>query len=135
LVLSGPVFGQNESEIKQLMLEELSFLRRVLLSVNEDLKTTKNSLSELSKRNQEDLKSTEKEIESLEKEKLQVEERLSRLQKDYNLLNDSKDLSDSLNDGYELEIEILEGQVRLWRGVAIGAGAVAVATVVYILVR
>lgn len=135
LVLSGPFFGQSETGLKENMLTEIVFVRKILQSVNGELLRTKNFLSESLKKNSEDSKSTRDEIKSLESEKQAIEKRLSLLERDYKLLNDSKDSWARLNENYDIEIEILEGQVRLWRIVAIGSVVILIGGTVYLVLR
>ncbi len=135
LVLSVPLFGQNESEIKQGMRKEMLFLKQTLNSILMESEKTETAFSEILMLNAERESELNEKLKSLRLEKKQVEERLTKLEADYNLLNDSKDSWTSLNEGYDLEIEILEGQVRLWRGIAIGSGVAVVAVVTYIIIK
>lgn len=131
----GQLFAENESSLKESMLKELTFLRRTFLSIEKELELTKESFSLSLKANEKRQKHLKLKIESLEAEKLQVEGRLKRLEKDYNLLNDSKDSWSNLTNNYDVEIEILEGQVRTWRTVAIVSVVILIGAAVYMAVR
>ena len=134
LILPGLLFGQNERSLKESMLIELNFLRKTFISISQELEKTEIAFQESLKANSEDSKRLKEEIKSLKAEKQQVERRLSKLEQDYKLLNDSKDSWAKLNKNYDTEIEILEGQVRLWQIIGIAGGAVAVGTLTYLIV-
>ena len=135
LILPGLSYAQSETGLKANMLTEIVFVRRILQSVNEELLKTKNFLNESLKKNSEDSKSTKAEIESLESEKLVIEKRLSLLERDYKLLSDSKDSWARLNENYDDEIKILEGQVRTWRAVGVVSIAILIGGAVYMATR
>lgn len=133
-----PEWKQTLQELKQ---EKLN-IELQLKAIDDELQTTKNALTSLEIKHgemksyyeglEENWKSRldllEEQRSQLAEDKKQLNERIARLEESESSL---PDLSESWKD-YKSKAE---GQIRLWKGIGIGSGIVAVGTLTYIIVN
>ena len=135
LVLGVPLYGQSETDILPSLRTEISYLESCLIAIGNELNQMQLYSEQLLTRNETEQRLLKKRIEYLEQEYNRIELDKAKLEKDLILLDASEGTLTSLVKNYDEEIEILEGQVGLWRMVAIGSGVVVVAVVVWLILK
>ena len=139
LILGLNVWSESTTTSLKELRQEINFLQNVMLEIGNEL-----SLIELNSRRHLKLKEEELtelrnsyngRITYLKKRWERVEEERKELQKECDRLKDSEGLPEILKSKHEEIAEDLQGQIKAWRGIAIGSAVAVVAVVVYIIVR
>lgn len=132
-----PKWKQTLQELKQ---ERLS-IELQLKAIGDELQTTKDTLMSfeikhgemksyyeaLEKNLQSRIDSLEEQRSQLAEDKKQLSERIARLEESESSLSD-------LSGSWQKYKSEAEGQIRLWKGLAIGSGIVAAGTVTYLII-
>ncbi len=133
--LSSPVFAQSAMDIIESLKTEINFMERSLTAIRNESNQMRLYLKKVLANSETESKLLKNRIAYLEAESERVQGLKEKLEEDLNLLSASDDSLTNLKANYERSEEILEGQIRLWRGVAVGSAVAVVAVVVYIIVR
>ena len=139
LILGLNVWSESTTTSLKELRQEINFLQNVMLEIGNELNLIElNSRRHLKLKEEElvELKNSyDGRINYLKKQWERVEEERKELQKEYDQLKDSEGLPEILKSKHKEIAEDLQGQIKAWRGIAIGSAVAVVAVVVYIIVR
>ena len=135
LVLMFPIYSENSTELLTSLKQEINFLERCLIAIGNELNQMQLLSQQLLQQNELEQQALKSRIDYLEKEFERVKSDKAKLEKDYKVLSESEGLPMSLQQTYKETVETLQGQIRLWRIIAIGEAAVLVGIVVYLILK
>ena len=137
LVFILSVTGMSESTQSLLneLRKEIGVLNGCLIGIGSELNQMKlysQSLLESSDLAQKRLKSR---IAYLENRQIELQVEKYSLEKECEALSESEGLPDALKSKHLQITKGLQGEINLWRGIAIGSGVLALAAATYIIIR
>ena len=135
LVLMFPVYSENSTELLTSLKQEINFLERCLIAIGNELNQMQLMSQQLLQQNELEQQALKSRIDYLEKEYERVKSDKARLEKDYKVLSESEGLPMSLQQTYKETVETLQGQIRLWRIIAVSEAAVLVGVLVYLILK
>ncbi len=135
VTLSSSVSAESALDLSNELKSEIGVLEGSLLAIDSVLTQMQATQQMLLKKNEAEQIVLQKRIDYLENKKSELEADRISLEKQLSLLDASEGSLTDLINNYERGEKILEGQIRLWRGIAIGGGVAVVAIVTYIIIK
>lgn len=133
-----PAWKQTLKELKQ---EKLN-IELQLITIDDELQTTKDSLTSLEIKHGEMKsyyealeKNWQSRIDFLEKQQSQLVEDKKQLNERIARLEGSESSLPDLSESWKTYKSKAEGQIRLWKGIAIGEGIIVIGLIVWMIVK